>query len=263
MTTAGLHERSWGSGPRRALLLHGSASSSATWWRVGPALAARGWSVTAVDLPSHGNSPALGAPLVPALAASAVAATTAGQGFDLVLGHSFGAATALALLVEQPQVTARLVLEELPGSASVDWDAEASAVRDGARVARLDTATEIARARAEQPRWAEEDCHHAVADLARCHADDVAAGLRRGPTWTHGDQLTPRDTAAMLLLAPDAPGVNRLEDSTALRGQDRRRLTISLDAQVAVLDTGHCLHRDDPDGWLEAISGFTVPTLHS
>jgi pimeloyl-ACP methyl ester carboxylesterase len=263
MTTPRLHERSWGSGPRRALLLHGSTSSSATWWRVGPALAERGWFMRALDLPSHGDSPALGAPLVPAAAASAVAATTAGQGFDLVLGHSFGAAVALALVAEQPDVAPQLVLEELPGASSVDWNAEAGAVRDGARAARLDAAAAVARTRADQRRWAEQDCHHAAADLARCHADDVAAGLRYGRTWTHPDQLTAGAAAVMLLLAPDATGVNRLDDATALRGQDRRRFAVGLDAHLAVLDTGHRLHRDDPEGWLDAVSTFAARELHS
>ena len=40
-----------------ALLIHGVTSSSRTWWRVGPALAARGYRVLAVDLRGHGASP--------------------------------------------------------------------------------------------------------------------------------------------------------------------------------------------------------------
>ena len=36
------------------LLVHGVTSSSATWWRIGPALAAAGLRVVAPDLPGHG-----------------------------------------------------------------------------------------------------------------------------------------------------------------------------------------------------------------
>ena len=36
------------------LLLHGVTSSSATWWRTGPALAAAGYRVIAPDMPGHG-----------------------------------------------------------------------------------------------------------------------------------------------------------------------------------------------------------------
>jgi len=45
----------WGNHAGRPLLLiHGVTASAAAWWRVGPALAATGRSVVAVDLPGHG-----------------------------------------------------------------------------------------------------------------------------------------------------------------------------------------------------------------
>ena len=47
----------WGAGDRVVLLLHGQLGSSTMWWEVGPAIAARGYRVVAVDLPGHGNSP--------------------------------------------------------------------------------------------------------------------------------------------------------------------------------------------------------------
>nr|BFE86321.1 hypothetical protein GCM10020093_089220 [Planobispora longispora] len=47
----------WGSGDRVAVLIHGIMASSRCWWRVGPALAERGYRVVAVDLPGHGGSP--------------------------------------------------------------------------------------------------------------------------------------------------------------------------------------------------------------
>ncbi|MGH2816717.1 MAG: alpha/beta hydrolase, partial [Actinomycetota bacterium] len=56
-----LATRAWGDGadPSRPLtvLVHGVTSSSRTWWRVGPALAERGFRVLAVDLRGHGASP--------------------------------------------------------------------------------------------------------------------------------------------------------------------------------------------------------------
>jgi pimeloyl-ACP methyl ester carboxylesterase len=49
--------RSWGNPPGRPLLLvHGVTSSSATWWRIGPALAATGRLIIAPDLPGHGRT---------------------------------------------------------------------------------------------------------------------------------------------------------------------------------------------------------------
>ncbi|MFF5183955.1 alpha/beta fold hydrolase [Streptomyces sp. NPDC000345] len=84
-----LHLRQWGTGDRIAVLVHGMLSSSECWWEIGPALAARGYRVVAVDLPGHGHSPALpGAGLddfTAALAESVPAAP------DLAVGHSMGA----------------------------------------------------------------------------------------------------------------------------------------------------------------------------
>jgi pimeloyl-ACP methyl ester carboxylesterase len=242
--------RRWGTGPQHAVLLHGSTSSSATWWRAGPALAARGWSVTAPDLPGHGGGLAPGVPLLPGTAADVVRSQLGADPVDLLVGHSFGAAVALLLLDRGP---ARVVLEELPGRASVDWAAEAAAVRTGAAEARADPDGTLARTRAAQRRWADEDCRHAVHDLARCAADDVAGGLARGGDWPRAE---PVDVPVLLLLAPDAPGRNHLSDATALRGPDRTRAQATLAADLRVLDTGHCVHRDDPAGWLDAVTGW-------
>ena len=92
----------WGDPAARPLLLiHGVTSSAATWWRVGPALAASGRRVIAVDLPGHGRTGQwLGhhrfrdnAADVAAFARAAGLATDTFQ----VVGHSWGAMTAAAL----------------------------------------------------------------------------------------------------------------------------------------------------------------------
>jgi pimeloyl-ACP methyl ester carboxylesterase len=58
----------------------------------------------------------------------------------------------------------------------------------------------------------------------------------------------------LLVLGPDAPGVNELDDATALRGTDRRKAQAILPADTVIRDAGHCIHRDDPAGWLQALS---------
>jgi pimeloyl-ACP methyl ester carboxylesterase len=76
-----LATRAWedGADPSRplAVLIHGVTSSSRTWWRVGPALAHRGFRVVAVDLRGHGASPRPVAGLVAADLAADVAETVA------------------------------------------------------------------------------------------------------------------------------------------------------------------------------------------
>lgn len=254
-----LKPRRWGQGPRRAVLLHGSTSSSATWWQVAVRLAEEGWSVTALDLPGHGDSPACHAPLTPTAAAPAVAATLPADGVDLLVGHSFGAAVAVAVAASYPALVRRLVLEELPGGCSVDWSAEAEAVLTDAWRARTDPQATLASTRNGQPRWLLEDCQHAVADLARCAAVEVSDGLRVGAGWTPADVISQVQAPTTLLLAPDRPGVNRLENATALRGADRDMAVTATRADVVVVDAGHCIHRDDPDTWLKAVLTVKVP----
>jgi alpha-beta hydrolase superfamily lysophospholipase len=57
------HWEPGGTARGRVVLLHGMMSTAATWWRAGPALAARGWVVDALDLPGHGDSPRSARPL--------------------------------------------------------------------------------------------------------------------------------------------------------------------------------------------------------
>lgn len=225
-----LRWRSWGASGRRALLLHGSTSSSATWWRVGPALAEAGWRVKAPDLPAHGASPRAGRPLTPEVAAHWVARELADRPLDLVVGHSFGAAVALSLVAKGLQIR-QLVLDELPGPTSVDWSAEADAVLTGVSVARRDPVRVADEARRTQPHWSDRDHAQAIRDLASSGAEEIAAGLQRGPEWpalAAAELATP----TLVLAAPEAPA------TTGIQG-------------------GHCLHRDDPDGWLRAILDFT------
>lgn len=207
----------------------------------------------APDLPSHGASPRVNGALTPDRAAEWVAAELSDRPFDLVLGHSFGAAVAVSLLDRRSDKL--LVLEEPVGPASVDWVAEAASVRSGAAAARRDARALYEEVRSTQPAWSEEDCRTAVSDLAHCAAEDVAEGLRQGQSWpTLGSYGV--DRPVLVLAAPDAPGVNRLDDATVLRGADRAKVYELADSFVEI-PAGHSLHRDRPDDWLAAVLAFT------
>jgi pimeloyl-ACP methyl ester carboxylesterase len=253
-----LRWRSWGAGDRRALLLHGSTSSSATWWKVGPALAEAGWRVKAPDLPAHGASPRAGRPLTPEVAARWLVRELADRPIDLVVGHAFGAAVALSLLEQGPEIRS-MVLDELPGPHSVDWDAEAESVLTGVASARRDPASVGEQTRMAQPRWSDRDCQQAVHDLASSGADEIAAGLRQGGDWPTLE-ASRRTVPTLVIAAAEAPvsiGVGTgPADATVLRGPDRTAARRIADAFVE-LDGGHCLHRDQPDAWLRAILDFT------
>ena len=83
------------------LLIHGVTSSVETWWRVGPALAATGRRVVALDLPGHGRTGHRNGPHRFREAADDIRAFVLAAGLDRpdlrVVGHSFGAMAAAAL----------------------------------------------------------------------------------------------------------------------------------------------------------------------
>lgn len=83
------------------LLVHGVTSCAETFWRVGPAVAARGRRVVAVDLPGHGQTGGWRGRHRFAETARDVVAFTRAAGLDrpglAVLGHSWGAMVAAHL----------------------------------------------------------------------------------------------------------------------------------------------------------------------
>jgi pimeloyl-ACP methyl ester carboxylesterase len=87
--------------PRPLLLIHGITASAGTWWRIGPALAATGRRVVAIDLPGHGlTGHWTGHHRFRDMAADVAAfARAAGLARDelQVVGHSWGAMIAAAL----------------------------------------------------------------------------------------------------------------------------------------------------------------------
>jgi pimeloyl-ACP methyl ester carboxylesterase len=127
----------WGSPDDRALvLLHGVTASARIWWRVGPALAASGRRVVALDLPGHGLTGHWAGHHRFQANAADVAAWIRADDLDRpelqVVGHSWGAMTAAALpvagirpgtlvLLDPPTVPLELIARmaddpaELPG----------------------------------------------------------------------------------------------------------------------------------------------------
>ena len=92
----------WGDpGDRPLLLVHGVTASAAVWWRVGPALAATGRRVTAIDQAGHGRTGHWQGHHRMRDNAGDIAAFIRAAGLDRpdlqVIGHSWGAVTAAAL----------------------------------------------------------------------------------------------------------------------------------------------------------------------
>ena len=175
-----------------AVLVHGVTSSSRTWWRVGPALAGRGFRVVAVDLRGHGASPRTVAALALADLAADVAGTVEGP-VELPVGHSLGALVSLELVGRRPGFARRLVLEDPPGSSSIDWAGLAAGIEADTRRAVADPGALRRELQAANPAWPPGEAERRVADLADCDGDrKVAKQSGMDPIWVRGRVYQPR-----------------------------------------------------------------------
>jgi pimeloyl-ACP methyl ester carboxylesterase len=252
-----LNTRSWGGwdphhGPL-AVLVHGVTSSSRTWWRVGPALAGRGFRVLAVDLRGHGASARAEAGLAVADLADDVAETVAGTAagpVDLLVGHSLGALVALEVVGRRPGFARRLVVEDPPGSSSVDWAEVAAGIEADTARAVSDPEGFRRDLEAANPAWPPGEADRRVADLADCDGRAVAAAVRPGVAFDLPALLAAAGLPVLMLLAEEALG-------SILTGLDRKAAVEAVaDGAIRVLPAGHSLHREALDAWLAALDAW-------
>jgi pimeloyl-ACP methyl ester carboxylesterase len=242
-------------------LVHGVMALAETWWRVGPALAARGWRVAAIDLPGHGGDVHRDGALDLDALVAGVAARVDGP-VDLLVGHSLGAIVALGMLGRDPGAARALVLEEPPGPSAIDLGALAAVIVHDAAAARIDRAPLVAREREANPRWDPGDVERSVRGIEEADSDAIVAALNGPLRWDLSALLARVDLPTLVLAAPDAPGRFPLDPGSALRGADRQAVRAALAPErFATLEGGHCLHRDDPQRWLEVVDGFARAAL--
>jgi pimeloyl-ACP methyl ester carboxylesterase len=177
----------WGEPTARPLLLiHGVTSSAAIWWRVGPALAASGRRVIAVDLPGHGETGHWqGHHRFRANAADIVAFVRAAgiERDDLqVIGHSWGAVSAAAL-PSQGLRPATIVLLDPP---SLSHAAMAAQVEEPTERPYVDLDAAIAAVRAAAPTWSDGDIRAKAEALTRLDAAAARSVLLDNGDWDAG-----------------------------------------------------------------------------
>jgi pimeloyl-ACP methyl ester carboxylesterase len=232
-----------------AVLVHGVTSSSRTWWRVGPALAGRGFRVLAVDLRGHGASPRAEAGLAVADLADDVAETVGGP-VDLLVGHSLGALAALELVGRNPGFARRLVVEDPPGASSVDWAGLAAGIEADTARAVADPEGLRRDLEAANPGWPPGEAERRVADLADCDGRAIADAVRPGVAFDLPALLAAARLPILVLLAEEALGSN-------LAGLDRKAAVEAVpDGATRVLPAGHSLHREALDAWLAALDAW-------
>ena len=238
-----------------AVLVHGVTGWWKTWWRVGPALADRGWRVLAVDQRGHGTSPRIGAPAtLDELAGDLEAAIErhARPPVDLLLGHSLGAMVAMTLARRRPSIARRLVLEDPPSIDRTTDEEFFASLRAGVRAAQETPDAEVERELAENPRWLRGDAEQDVEGRAMADAEGIVASLRR-----------PRPFSVAGSAALQVPTLYLLadEERSVLTGPARATLREQLpsDARVLEFDAGHTIHRDRFDDYMAAVLDWAPP----
>jgi pimeloyl-ACP methyl ester carboxylesterase len=186
----------WGaSADPPVLLVHGVTSNAGIWWRVGPAIAAAGRRVTAVDMPGHGRTDRTPRPHLFAETAAELAAFIRAAGLDrpdlAVVGHSWGGmvtahlpmagvAPRTLILLDPPVLT----LERLRALT------EQPTERD---YATLEEAT--ATVRRENPTWCDRDVEAKARALTEFNPQLVLDVLLKNGDWDGGLSAL-RDRAA-------------------------------------------------------------------
>jgi pimeloyl-ACP methyl ester carboxylesterase len=250
-----LATRTWGKGGSPlAVLLHGLAASSLTWWRVGPWFAANGWHAVAVDLRGHGASPTASGDEQLGDLAEDVHETIAellgpDERIDVVLGHSLGAITALGFCGLYGDLVRRVVLEDPAGSESADAEETAREVEEAASRAKETPDDLVCELMEENPSWAQEDCEMAVWSLRECDARKLAA-MRRGFHWNLAGLAGFVEVPALLVLGSAARGSGLPEPERSAVVDALHRGT------TAVLETGHFVHRDEFEGYVRLLGGW-------
>lgn len=238
-TPVTLPRRAWGdaASPRRALLLHGLSSNGALMWRFGNALADDGWFAVAVDLRGHGNAPRTLDYTHAAYAADVAAVHPDDDApWDLVIGHSLGAAAATLAAAADPGWTRRLVLIDPAICVSVAERADLQAGQD-----RSFANPTIDAVRAENPHWHPLDVELKAQSLQQASPWAVAETNTQNTPWDV------RAAAARLhipthVIASDPAVHSIFAGAVAEEVLRNPAFTMSV-----VTGAGHSPHRDKPE----------------
>ena len=234
------------------VLLHGVQSSQLTWWRLKQDLQDLGWQVHAVDLLGHGTRHGAGPDdLTIEDLAHDVLAQIPGP-VNVLAGHSLGSIVALTLVGIAPEFCDRVVVEDPPGLAgSLDPGAVADDMEESVRAARTDPAGTVSALLGQNPVWSHRDAENSVNN--RLILDVVrVARLLRTKRW---------DLQALLRDCPVPVQLLVATDDSALTDPDRSVLMDRLpDDHVAVIESGHTIHRERPALWLHHVLRFAETT---
>ena len=233
---------------RTILLLHGVQSSQLTWWRLRQDLQDLGWLVHAVDLLGHGSRSAAGPPeLTLEDLARDVLSQVPGP-VDVLAGHSLGSLVALTVVGLAPDYCERLVIEDPPAISPTSMEHDVvGPLEETIRATRADPGATLQALLNENPVWSYRDAENAVSNRLRLDVDRVVRFLRAS-RWDLS-ALVERCSVPLLLLAAT-------QGSTLAEPARSALMSRLPDEHIAVLDSGHTIHRERPGLWLHHLLRF-------
>lgn len=249
MSTLTLPRLTWGNtdAPRQALVVHGLGSSAQTCWQLGGSLASWDYLATAVDLRGHGYAPRADRYRLHDFAGDLEHTTPDhGGAWDVVIGHSIGAASAVLAAHHRPEWTKRLVLLD---PALLLGDERKEQVRQGQLDAH-DRLSEDDVAR-DNPHWHPLDVELRVWSARTASRFAVEHAVLDNPQWDVVAEATvlPHET---LVIGGD-PAVDSM--FTGPHAEDILAANPSFRLQV-IAGAGHSVHRDRPNQTIQALEAF-------
>ena len=239
----------WGDtdSPKRALMVHGLGSSAHTCWQVAEALADSGWSVTAVDLRGHGYAPRASRYRISDFALDLEHTLPRdGGSWDLVIGHSIGAASAVVASAHQPSWAKKLVLLD---PALLLGEERKEIVRTGQLYGHDQLTAE--ETRRDNPHWHPLDVEFRVWSHRTASRFAVEHAVLDNPHWDVVAEA--KSVGVPTLVIGGDPAVDSM--FTGDHAQDV--LSANPHMSMVVIDgAGHSVHRDRPAQTIAAIRDF-------
>ena len=239
-----LHTLSWGdpSAEKSAVLIHGVTSNAQSWIRVGPLLAKRGYYAVAPNLRGHGQSPkADGHYSLVEMAGDL--ADSCPTNPEFVIGHSFGGVMAV-VAINEGFLDPEFVVYEDPVLHFADKELPARLLKND----EMNLPRDVAGVLAANPKWERADAEGKIASLQAINWDHMKQVFSDNAPWDLRRRVVEiAETKPSWLILPEESFYVPEADAAELRQ------ALGDDAVINVPGTGHSIHRDDLDTYMNTL----------